>query len=79
MRDVEEIAFRYGLGLKSDIIVGAFSVVDAIVGYAETVSAGSHSRRNTGQNSLKQENGKCSERTRGVRELRSSCRAIDSL
>jgi nucleotide-binding universal stress UspA family protein len=38
MRDVEGIASRFGLSLKSDIIVGAFSVVDAIVGYAETVS-----------------------------------------
>jgi nucleotide-binding universal stress UspA family protein len=38
MRDVEGIASRFGLNLKSDIIVGAFSVIDAIVGYAETVS-----------------------------------------
>jgi nucleotide-binding universal stress UspA family protein len=38
MRDVEGICSRLGLGLKSDIIVGAYSVVDAIVGYAETVS-----------------------------------------
>lgn len=38
MREVEGVASRFGLGLKSDIIVGAFSVVDAIVGYAETVS-----------------------------------------
>ncbi len=39
MREVEGIASRFGLALKSDIIVGASSVVDAIVGYAETVSA----------------------------------------
>jgi nucleotide-binding universal stress UspA family protein len=38
MREVEGAAARYGLGVKSDIIVGAYSVVDAIVGYAETVS-----------------------------------------
>jgi len=38
MHDVEGVAARFGVNFKSDIIVGAFSVVDAIVAYAESVS-----------------------------------------
>ena len=37
MKDVEEIAARHGIGAKTEVVVGAYSVVDAIIGYAETV------------------------------------------
>ncbi len=39
MKDVEAIAARQGIGMKTEIVVGAYSVVDAIIGYAETVGA----------------------------------------
>jgi nucleotide-binding universal stress UspA family protein len=39
MKDVEDIATRNGIGVKTEILVGAYSVVDAIVGYAETTKA----------------------------------------
>ncbi len=39
MKEVETTATQHGVGLKSDIVVGAYSVVDAILGYAETVGA----------------------------------------
>jgi nucleotide-binding universal stress UspA family protein len=39
MKDVEDIAMRNGIGVKTEILVGAYSVVDAIVGYAETTKA----------------------------------------
>jgi len=39
MREVEEIAARNGIGVKTEIVVGAYSVVDAILGYAETMKA----------------------------------------
>ncbi len=39
MKDVEDIATRSGIGVKTEVVVGAYSVVDAILGYAETVKA----------------------------------------
>ena len=39
MGDVEAVATRNGIGVKTEIVVGAYSVVDAILGYAETVKA----------------------------------------
>jgi len=39
MKEVEEIAARNGIGVKTEIVVGAYSVVDAILGYAETMKA----------------------------------------
>ena len=39
MKAVEEIAARNGIGVKTEIVVGAYSVVDAILGFAETVKA----------------------------------------
>jgi nucleotide-binding universal stress UspA family protein len=36
MKDIEAIAEVQGIAMKTDIIVGAYSVVDAIIGYAET-------------------------------------------
>jgi nucleotide-binding universal stress UspA family protein len=39
MKDVEEIAMRNGIGVKTEVLVGAYSVVDAILGYAETTKA----------------------------------------
>ena len=39
MKEVETAAIESGVRFKSDIVVGAFSVVDAILGYAETVDA----------------------------------------
>jgi nucleotide-binding universal stress UspA family protein len=39
MKEVEDIATRNGIGVKVEIVVGAYSVVDAILGYAETVKA----------------------------------------
>jgi nucleotide-binding universal stress UspA family protein len=39
MKEVEDIAMRGGIGVKTEVVVGAFSVVDAILGYAETVKA----------------------------------------
>ncbi len=38
VKGVEEIAESHGLAVKVEIIVGAYSVVDTIVGYAETSS-----------------------------------------
>lgn len=35
MKDVESIAEREGMGVKTEVVVGAYSVVDAILGYAE--------------------------------------------
>ncbi len=39
MKEVESVATQQGVHLKSDIVVGAYSVVDAVLGYAETVGA----------------------------------------
>lgn len=39
MKDVEDIATRNGIGVKTEIVVGAYSVVDAILGYAEMMKA----------------------------------------
>jgi nucleotide-binding universal stress UspA family protein len=39
MKEVEDSAARNGVGVKTEILVGAYSVVDAIIGYAETVKA----------------------------------------
>lgn len=39
MKDVEAIATAHGIGVKTEVVVGAYSVVDAILGYAETVGA----------------------------------------
>lgn len=39
MQEVEVVAQEAGVRFKSDVIVGASSVVDAILGYAETVAA----------------------------------------
>jgi nucleotide-binding universal stress UspA family protein len=37
--EVDDIAARSGIGVKTEIVVGAYSVVDAILGYAETMKA----------------------------------------
>jgi nucleotide-binding universal stress UspA family protein len=39
MEEVEDIAMRNGVVVKTEIVVGAYSVVDAILGYAETMKA----------------------------------------
>jgi len=39
MKDVEDMATRNGVVVKAEIVVGAYSVVDAIIGYAETMKA----------------------------------------
>jgi nucleotide-binding universal stress UspA family protein len=39
MQDAEAIAEKHGKGLKSEIIVGALTPLDGILGYAETISA----------------------------------------
>jgi len=39
MKEVEDIATRNGVVVKAEIVVGAYSVVDAIIGYAETMKA----------------------------------------
>ncbi len=39
MKEVETAAQQEGVRLRTDIVVGAYSVVDAVLGYAETVSA----------------------------------------
>ena len=39
MKEVESAAVKDGVRIKTDIVVGAYSVVDAILGYAETVGA----------------------------------------
>ncbi len=39
MGKVEEVAARNGIGVKTEIVVGAYSVADAILGFAETVKA----------------------------------------
>lgn len=39
MKDVEDVATRNGVVAKVEIVVGAYSVVDAIIGYAETTKA----------------------------------------
>jgi len=36
MGDIEAMATQNGIGVKTEIVVGAYSVVDAIVGYAES-------------------------------------------
>ncbi len=35
MKDVESIAALHGMTLKTEILVGAYSTLDAIIGYAE--------------------------------------------
>lgn len=39
MKDVEDAAARHGLVAKTEVVVGAYSVVDTILGYAESVKA----------------------------------------
>lgn len=39
MKEVESVATESGVALKRDVVVGAYSVVDAVLGYAETVDA----------------------------------------
>jgi nucleotide-binding universal stress UspA family protein len=39
MREVEEVGTRNGIGIKTEIVVGAYSVVEAILGYVETMKA----------------------------------------
>jgi nucleotide-binding universal stress UspA family protein len=39
MKDIEDVAMRNGIGVKTEVLVGAYSVVDAILGYAETTKA----------------------------------------
>lgn len=39
MRDVESVAAAHGARLRTDIVVGAQSVVDAVLGYAEHTQA----------------------------------------
>ena len=38
MKDIEAIAETNGFAMKTDTVVGAYSVVDTIIGYAETSS-----------------------------------------
>lgn len=38
MRNVENIAATHGMSIRTDILVGALSVIDAILGYAENQS-----------------------------------------
>ncbi len=39
MTDIEAAVASHGVGPKIEIVVGALSVLDAILGYAETISA----------------------------------------
>jgi nucleotide-binding universal stress UspA family protein len=39
LKEVEDIAMRNGIGVKTEVLIGASSVVDAILGYAETTKA----------------------------------------
>ncbi len=39
MKDVETLAIEHGVPLRRDVVVGALSVADAVLGYAETVNA----------------------------------------
>ncbi len=39
MSDVERVATKHGKGLKTEIIVGASTPLDGILGYAENISA----------------------------------------
>lgn len=39
MRDVENEAAKHGLTIRTETIVGAASVVDTIIGYADSISA----------------------------------------
>lgn len=38
MKEVENIAALHGMSIKTEILVGAYSVIDAMLGYAETQS-----------------------------------------
>jgi len=38
MKDVENIAASHGMSIRTEILVGALSVIDAILGYAENQS-----------------------------------------
>lgn len=38
MKEVEREAAKHGLGIRTEIIVGASSVVDTIIGYADSLS-----------------------------------------
>jgi nucleotide-binding universal stress UspA family protein len=38
MREVENVAATHGMSIRTDILVGALSVIDAILGYAENQS-----------------------------------------
>jgi nucleotide-binding universal stress UspA family protein len=38
MKDVEGVAATYGLPIRTEILVGAYSILDAILGYAENQS-----------------------------------------
>lgn len=35
MKEMEAVATTHGMGLRSEILVGAYSIIDAILGYAE--------------------------------------------
>ena len=39
MRDVENAAALHGMSIKTEVLVGAYSILDAILGYAENQSA----------------------------------------
>ncbi|HYK92428.1 MAG TPA: universal stress protein [Thermoplasmata archaeon] len=39
MKTIETMSAQRGVRLKTDVVVGAYSVVDAVLGYAETVGA----------------------------------------
>jgi len=38
MKDIEMVGEAQGMAMKTDVIVGAYSVVDTIIGYAESAS-----------------------------------------
>ncbi len=38
MKDVENIAASHGMSIRTEILVGAYSILDAILGYAENQS-----------------------------------------
>ena len=54
LKEVETIAASHGVGLKYEVLVGAYSVVDAILGFAEwmgtdLVVTGTRGRTQTGR------------------------------
>ncbi len=38
MKDIEAIGDAHGVAIKTDTVVGAYSVIDTIIGYAETAA-----------------------------------------